>query len=63
MRKPVVWTSLHNEHGSGSWAIIDGTLTVRTKDGHKCTQLGGSTPQSLARILMYELGCEAEYVA
>jgi len=52
----VVWNSIHNEHGSGSWAVIDGDmLVVRTCNGTKMAQLGGSPPQSLARLLMYEL--------
>jgi hypothetical protein len=55
MRRYIDWTSLHTEHGSGSWAVIDNTLTVRTAKGVMSAQLGGATPVSLAKILMYEL--------
>ena len=44
------WHTLHCEYGTGSWAVIDGTLTVRTANGSKTTQLGESTPESLARV-------------
>jgi hypothetical protein len=41
------------------WVIDDGLLTVVAPDGRrKTTQLGGSTPESLGRILAYELECE-----
>jgi len=40
------------------WLVDDGLLTVTAPDGRqKTTQLGGSTPESLARILTYELEC------
>jgi hypothetical protein len=40
------------------WLVDDGLLTVTAPDGRqKTTQLGGSTPESLARILAYELEC------
>jgi hypothetical protein len=55
MRRYIDWTSLHTEYGSGSWAVIDNTLTVRTADGVMSAPLGGSTPASLARVLMHEL--------
>jgi hypothetical protein len=58
MRRFISWVSIHNEHGSGSWAVIDDTLTVRTANGSKSVQLDGRTPASLARILMHELAIE-----
>lgn len=54
-RQFVVWNSIHNEYGSGSWAVIDGLLTVRTASGTKSTQLGWHPPDTLARILMKEI--------
>ena len=41
------------------WVVDDGLITVTSPDGRrKTTQLGGSTPESLARILAYELECD-----
>ena len=38
------------------WRLVDGLVTVFAPDNyHKCTQLGGSSPQSIARILAKEL--------
>lgn len=54
-RKLVVWTSLHCRHGSGSWAVVDGILTVRTPDGVKTAQIGYCAPEPLACVLMSEL--------
>jgi hypothetical protein len=55
MRKFVVWRTSKSEWGTGSWAIIDGMVFVRTRSGHKATQIGGSNPEGLARILIREL--------
>jgi hypothetical protein len=55
MRRYINWTSLHTEDGSGSWAVLDDTLTVRTCNGVMSAPLAGSTPAALARILMHEL--------
>ena len=46
----VVWHSIHNEYGSGSYAVIDGLVMVKTCNGSKATQLGWSTPEGIARI-------------
>jgi len=54
-RRFVTWTSMKNEHGTGSWAVIDGILTVRTAHGTKSAQIGGMPPEYLARVLMREL--------
>ena len=58
MRKFIVWHTSKSEWGSGSWAIIDGMVFVRTCDGQKATQLGGSPPETLARMLIRELANE-----
>jgi hypothetical protein len=55
MRRDVVWTTTISEYGQGSWAIIDGMVFVRTCNGHRAAQLGGSNPEGLARILIREL--------
>ena len=58
MRCSVVWQTIKTEHGNGSYAVLDGSATVRTANGTKSTQLGGSTPEALASILMWELSTE-----
>jgi hypothetical protein len=58
MRRYINWVSMHNEHGSGSWAVIDDTLTVRTANGTKSEQLNGRKPAAIARVLMHELSIE-----
>lgn len=60
MRKFITWNTLHTEHGSGSWAVIDDMLTVRTADGTKTAVVGGMAPSVLARILMRELSQDRE---
>jgi hypothetical protein len=58
-REFVVWSTLKNEYGNGSWFVTkDRTLYVRTHLGTKCTQLGGHPPDLLARILMREINHE-----
>jgi hypothetical protein len=63
MRKFVVWNSMQNEWGNCSWAVLDGDtypiLCVRTPFGQKATQLGGHSPDLLARILMKEINAGA----
>jgi hypothetical protein len=58
MRRFISWVSIHTDHGSGSYAVIDDTLTVRTANGTKSVPLNGCTPASVARILMRELSIE-----
>ena len=58
MRRFISWCSIHTEHGSGSWAVIDDTLTVRCANGTKSVQLGGSSPASIALSLLRELANE-----
>ena len=60
MRQFIIWNTLHCEHGCGSWAVIDGTLTVLTADGSKSTHLGGMRAETLAKILMKELAQRRE---
>jgi hypothetical protein len=59
-REFVTWSTLETPYGHASWAVIDGVLKVRSAIGQKATQLGGSTPHSLARMLMSELAMEQE---
>ena len=55
MRKFVTWHTTTNPHGTGSWAVIDGLLHVRTCNGTKIAELGAHPPETLARILMGEM--------
>jgi len=45
-----------DDGGNYSWAVIDGLVFVRTQHGQKVTQVGGSPPDHIARILAKELG-------
>ena|ERR1700716_2162957 len=45
---------------TGSYACEGPILNVRTGNGQKATQLGGSTPESLARIMLRELAKEGK---
>jgi hypothetical protein len=44
----------------GSWSIKSGMVTVKTPNGEKTAQIGGATPESLARILLVELAREGK---
>jgi hypothetical protein len=43
---------------SGTYSVSRGMITVSTPYGRKITQVGGSTPASLARIMLRELARE-----
>jgi hypothetical protein len=60
-REFVVWHTLKNEWGNCSWCVTkDRTLYVNTPWGSKCTQLGGSPPKVLAKMLMKEIDAQAK---
>jgi hypothetical protein len=54
-RKWVVWDSVRDEWENYSWCVNDGLVFVRTQYGQKCTQVGGSPPHFIARLLAREL--------
>lgn len=54
-RRFFIWRTLTNEFGNASYAVDNDLVTVVTPYGTKATQLGGSSPQSIARLLMREL--------
>ena len=55
-RQFVTWHSLQCEFGTGSWAVVDGILTVSTAHGSKSAQLGNmGSGEALARLLMREM--------
>jgi hypothetical protein len=58
-RQFAVWNSIRDENGNYSWCVKDGLVFVRTANGHKATQIGGSSPDHIARILARELGALA----
>jgi hypothetical protein len=58
-RQFVTWRTTHNEFGTGSWAVIDGILTVRTADGTKSAPFDNVPADILARLLMWEMQNEA----
>jgi hypothetical protein len=60
-----IWKKLKAEHGHrvlvGSYAYTDAdqTVEVRSLSGQRrATQLGGSTPETLARLMLIELADE-----
>jgi hypothetical protein len=57
-RKSITWHTSQSEYGTGSWAVIDGMVFVRTAHGTKATQVGGSPPETIARLLIRELAGE-----
>jgi hypothetical protein len=59
-RQFVDWQTVHTQHGTGSWCVDGGMVTVRTANGSKSAQVGGLPPESLARLLMWELAHERE---
>lgn len=64
MRRPfVIWNNLKCEHGQGSWAVINDIVFVRTCNGQKATQVGGSNPQFLAYLMIRELAHECRECA
>ena len=60
-REIVRWFRLRTEHGNCVWCVDrDGLLHVNTPHGSKCTQLGGSEPTFLARLLTKEIVGQAK---
>jgi hypothetical protein len=59
-----IWSEITTEYNSrtikGSFKYLDGVVTVRTPHGSKTTQLGGQTPEQLAKTLLRELAREGE---
>ena len=53
-REFVTWHNMKNKFGQCSWAVIDDLLYVRTARGQKVTQVGGSSPDLLDRVIMQE---------
>ena len=61
-RQFVTWHTLQCEFGTGSWAVVDGILTVSTAHGSKSAALlGNNTGEVLARLLMWEMQNELQH--
>ena len=45
---------------TGSYNVKRGVVTVSTLKGHKSTQVGGSPPEVIARMLLRELVSEGK---
>jgi hypothetical protein len=62
MPKLTIWkqftTAVNDRQISGSWAIEDGVVKVRTPHGEKTTPIGESDPIWLAARLVCELATE-----
>jgi hypothetical protein len=54
-----VWRDVVVESGgrrlAGSYAVASGTIYVRYGERAKATQIGGSTPELLARLMIIEI--------
>jgi len=59
-REFLIWHSVRDEHGNYSWCVNDNLVFVRTPHGQKATQVGGSPPHFLARLLAMEFGALAK---
>jgi hypothetical protein len=59
-RRFITWHNYQSADGNYSWAIIDRMVCVRTRYGQKCTQIGGSPPEWIARVLAKELSALAK---
>jgi hypothetical protein len=55
MRSFILWNDLKCEYGNGSWALIDGTVTLRTAHGKRSAPVDSLSPEALARMLMVEM--------
>ena len=50
-----VTVDLEGESFTGTYTVSRGVVTVTAYFGTKSTQLGGGTPESVARMLLHEL--------
>jgi hypothetical protein len=57
-RQPIDWKILGTPYGCCSWAVIDGSVTVRVPSGSRSAKIEGPSPESLAQLLMHELAFE-----
>ena len=57
-RQPIDWKILGTPYGCCSWAVIDGSVTVRVPSGSRSAKIAGLSPESLAQLLMHELAFE-----
>ena len=59
-----IWRAITAEYNGrifqGSFKFIDGKVDVRTQHGSKTDQLGGRTPEQVAKTLLRELAREGK---
>ena len=59
-----VWKEITAEYKGrvikGSFKFLDGMVAVGTPHGSKTTQLGGQTPEQMAKMLLRELAREGK---
>jgi hypothetical protein len=59
IHSPAVWREitiiLNGERLTGTYSCSDWMVTVRSQHGNKSTQLDGSSPLDLARLMLREL--------
>jgi hypothetical protein len=59
-----IWREITTEYNGrtikGSFKYLDGAVTVRTPHGSKTTQVGGQTPEQMAKRLLRELAREGK---
>jgi hypothetical protein len=50
------YSERYGKHLSGTWSVFGGRITVIAPDGRQqTTQLGSSTPETLARLMLIEI--------
>ena len=59
-----IWREIAAEYKGkiikGSFKFLDGMVAVGTPHGSKTTQLGGQTPEQMAKMLLRELAREGK---
>ena len=56
------YSERYGRHVSGVWSVFGGRITVTAPDGRQqTTQLGNSTPETLARLMLIEIEGERRH--
>ena len=55
-----IFAKLDGKIVRGSYLYADGVVTVKTPEGSKTDQVGGETPERLAKMLLRELAREGK---
>jgi hypothetical protein len=54
-RQAINWQILNTHFGPCSWALIDGSVHVRSAIGSRSAKLATMPPESVAALLMFQL--------